>query len=232
MRSRLLLATTVLLVTACTSTPAPRPPQPKQITPAAPTPGPQENCKARRFGKNEACVAWTAPEPRRFSEIVGLHGVDSGTGATWDSYYACDAVKDDVAEAVLGSRDFVRIVVNRFICQIMVPGYEKSGMYNSLEIYLVPADPNVPDLNWFHSQSPLGALTSVNGRRAIRSRDVVNSVLEKIEYIVETSNHTVAWNIDLQRTQLDYKVPFTPSEEDVDRRAHLVIDALMAYDVT
>lgn len=91
----------------------------------------------------------------------------TGKGAQWGPYYWCAAITDNVAEKVLGTKDVIRMVSSKFYCQIAVS--RKTGLDNTLSIHLSPYEPGNASFDWFVEPNPLGTVTQVKGRKAVRT---------------------------------------------------------------
>jgi hypothetical protein len=233
MRSSLaLFVSTAMLLASCSSV-EPRA-VPVKITPPAPAAGPQANCDDVLTGDPESCVAWTAPEPHTFSEVLPINDVEAGVGkgVVWGPYYWCAAITDEVAEKVLGTKDVIRVVSSKFYCQIAVRGRKQSGLDKTVSIYLSPYQPGNAAFDWFVEPNELGEVTEVKGRKAVRTEMMRFTVSDRAAYTVEIPGRGSVWNVELQRRQSSSRTPFTADYEDADRRVRLVIDALMAYDQT
>ncbi|MFS8103605.1 hypothetical protein LFM09_41430 [Lentzea alba] len=227
-RSLALFVSAAMLLASCSS-PAPKAEQAK-IKPPTPVTGPQQNCDDV-LPDDPECVAWTAPEPHTFSEVLPINGDEAGVGKglQWGPYYWCAAITDDVAEKVFGTKDVIRVVASKFYCQIGVN--KATGLNNTLSIYLSPYEPGNGAYDWFVEPNPLGTVTQINGRKAVRSEMPKFSSMEHAQYTIEIPGHGSAWNIDLRKSGRA-STPFTADHEDADRRVLLAADALMAYDRT
>lgn len=205
---------------------------PAKIKPPTPAVGPQENCDNVLTGDPESCVAWTAPEPQGFALVLPINGEEAGTGkgVQWGPYYWCAAITDDVAEKVLGTKDVIRVVSSKFYCQIAVS--RKTGVNNTLSIYLSPYQPGNASFDWFVEPNPLGTVTQVKGRKAVRTDWQRFTTSDQASYAIEIPGEGAVWQIDLRRGSYDARTPFTADYEDADRKVLLAADALMAYDRT
>lgn len=205
---------------------------PAKIKPPVPAVGPQASCEDVLTGDPESCVAWTAPEPHTFSSVMPINGEEAGVGkgAQWGPYYWCAAITDDVAEKVLGTKEAIRVVSGKFNCQIAVS--KKSGLDNTLSIYLSPYKPGNAAYDWFVEPNPLGTVTEVKGRKAVRTETPRFSVVDRAAYTIEIPGHGSAWNVELRRSSYDGRTPFTADYDDADRKVLVAADALMAYDRT
>lgn len=230
-RSLVLFVSAGLLLAGCS---APRPVAAPKIEPPTPAVGSQQDCTEVIAMEDDRCLGWTAPEPHLFADVRRINNDEAGTGKglQWGPYYWCAALKDDVLKAALGSTDVARVVTDKFYCQISVRGHKTSGIYNSLYVYLSPYEPGNPAYDWFVEPNPLGEVVEYRGRKATRNTQLSYDSTERIQYTVEIPGHSSAWNLELQRSQYNPRVPFKADHEDAERRVRLVIDALMAYDQT
>lgn len=205
---------------------------PAKIKPPTPAVGPQRNCDDVLTGDPESCVPWTAPEPHSFSEVLPINGEEAGTGkgVQWGPYYWCAAITDDVAEKVLGTKDAIRVVSSKSHCQIAVS--KASGLDKTLSIYLSPYQPGNAAFDWFVEPNPLGTVTQVQGRKAVRTEMPRFTVSDRASYTIEIPGHGSVWNVELRRSSYDSRTPFTADYEDADRRVLLAAGALMTYDRT
>ncbi|MFD9703834.1 hypothetical protein [Lentzea sp. NPDC059081] len=228
-RSSVLFVSAALLLVACST---PTPVAVPKIKPPTPAAGPQADCAEVIGMTDDRCVAWTAPEPHSFLDVRRINSEDAGTGKAleWGPFYWCAAFEDDVLEKVLGSTDVVRVVTDRFYCQIAVRGHKASGMYNSLYVYLSPYEPGNPSFDWFAEPNPLGEVTEYRGRKVTRSTKLSTSTDERVQYSVEVPGLGSAWNFELSRRQYHPRVPFKADVADAERRTRLAVDALMACD--
>ncbi|KJK42048.1 hypothetical protein UK23_39040 [Lentzea aerocolonigenes] len=204
---------------------------PAKITPPTPAAGPQENCDNVLTGDPESCVAWTAPEPHTFSQVKPINEDETGIGkgAQWGPYYWCAAITDDVAEKVLGTKDVIRVISSKFYCQIAVS--RKTGLNNTLSIHLAPYEPGNASFDWFTEPNPLGTVTQVKGRKAVRTEMPRFATSDQAAYTIEIPGHGSVWSVELQRSS-DARTPFKADYDDADRKVLLAADALMAYDRT
>ena len=205
---------------------------PARIKPATPAAGPQQNCDNVLIGDPESCVAWTAPEPHPFSQVLPINGEEAGTGkgVQWGPYYWCAAITDDIAEKVFDTKDVIRVVSSKFYCQIGVS--KATGLDKTLSIYLSPYQPGNAAFDWFVELNPLGTVTQVQGRKAVRTEMPRFTVSDRASYTIEIPGHGSVWNVELRRSSYDARTPFTADHEDADRRVLLAADALMTYDRT
>jgi hypothetical protein len=131
-------------------------------------------------------------------------------GRALGPYYWCAAITDDVAEKVLGTKEAIRVVSGKFNCQIAVS--KKSGLDNTLSIYLSPYKGGNAAYDWFVEPNLL--------------------VVDHAAYTIEIPGHGSAWNVELRRSSYDGRTPFTADYDDADRKVLVAADALMAYDRT
>ncbi|MDT7788698.1 MAG: hypothetical protein QOF58_7117 [Pseudonocardiales bacterium] len=230
LRSLALFVSAALLLVSCSSV-EPKA-VPAKLTPPTPAVGPQENCENVLTGDPESCVPWTAPEPHGFAQVLPINGEEAGTGkeAQWGPYYWCAAITDDVAEKVLGTRDVIRVVTGKFSCRIALG--KKSGLDNTLSVYLSPYQPGNGAYDWFVEPNPLGTVTQVKGRKAVRTEMPRFDSIDRASYTIEIPDHGSAWNIELRRGPADTKTAFKADYDDADRKVLVAADALMAYDRT
>ncbi|MDX8033065.1 hypothetical protein SK803_22845 [Lentzea sp. BCCO 10_0856] len=231
LRSLALFVSAAMLLTACST---PRPVAAPKIAPPAPAIGPQADCAELIGMEDTRCLGWAAPEPHGFFDVRRINNDEAGTGKEleWGPYYWCAALNDDVVKNAMGSTDVARVVTDKFYCQIVVRGHKSSGIYNSLYVYLSPYRPGNPAFDWFVEPNELGEVTEYKGRKAVRNDKLSYDTSDRIQYTVEIPGQGSVWNLEMQRSQFNPRLPFTSDLADAERRVRVVIDALMAYDQT
>jgi hypothetical protein len=220
-----------MLLAACSSV-EPRA-VPAKLKPPTPAIGLQRNCEDILLGDPASCVAWTPPEPHNFSLVFPINEEEAGVGKEmqWGPYYWCAVITDDVAEKVFGTRDVVRVVTGKYSCEIAQDGYKQTGLDKNLRIHLAPYEPGNGAYDWFVEPNPLGQVTEVRGRKAVRTEWQRFPSSDRASYVIEIPDRGSVWNVELRR-QGGGKTRYDADYEDADRRVLLAIDALMAYDRT